>query len=417
MINFISRLKEKTEDLSKRKKILLAAVFIVILIALIFVFSQRTGDRKEEFVQKPPSSEQASQSITKGFFSKIAQFFGREEKIESQPLDKITPSPLPTPAMPTIKEILDYIESQHRDDGFYNYLSHYDEQCKQKEGETVCPFEGEKMFPTTNAWTALAYLSGYQALGNPEYLNLAKRDMDKLIAYCQNNPEECLWVLVQAARLYEISADSRYLDFLKMEGEILLTTSDPYPLLLDIETRELAMLFEITGDSRYLEEAEKRLKLSKENLSQREVLYQSGEFSFPQKACWYNLARLEIAKQTGDKAYLEEVKNFLAKANVNIMANFISFPHPIEIQPCIETYFELAKISGEKKYYEEGKLLFEKFIETFWDGKETKLIYGEGGTIFNPYPLRKTYAQKYVVLSDTAYSAYLLGYLEREEEK
>ena len=415
MINFVSRLKEKIKNLPKRKKVLLVVAFITILIALIFVFSQRTGDRKEEFVQKPPSSEQASQSITKGFFSKIAQFFGREEKIESQPLDKITPSPLPTPAMPTIKEILDYIESQHRDDGFYNYLSHYDEQCKQKEGETVCPFEGEKMFPTTNAWTALAYLSGYQALGNPEYLNLAKRDMDKLIAYCQNNPEECLWVLVQAARLYEISADSRYLDFLKMEGEILLTTSDPYPLLLDIETRQLAMLFGITNDKRYLEEAKRRLVLSENNFGQREVLYKTGEdFPFPQKACWQMLAKLEISKQTDDKTYLEEVKNFLAKANLNIMANFISFPHPIEIQPCIETYFELAKISGEKKYYQEGKFLFEKFIKTFWDGKETKLIYGEAGTIFNPYPDRRHYSQKHVILTDSAYSAYLLGFLERD---
>lgn len=330
-------------------------------------------------------------------------FLGWTEKTR-----RISPTSTLISVKPIIKEVLDYIESQHLNDGFYNYLAHYNEQCEVKEGETICPYGGEWTFPQTNAWTSLAYLAGYQALGEVKYLDLAKRDMDRLILHCESKPEDCLWVLVQAAKLYQESGDSRYLDFLKKEGEILLVTSNPKPMLLDIETRQLAILYKVTGNNRYLKEAIKRFGLSENNLAGQESLYKTDQFSFPQKACWQTLAKVELAQQTGNMTYLEEVKTFLDKAN--IIANFDQFPHPVEIQPCIETYFELAKASNEARYNQEGDELLGKFIETFWDGKEKKLIYGEGGTIFNPYPELRTYSQKYVVLTDSAYSVYLLAY-------
>lgn len=373
MNNFWQDFTKKITNLGKKQKLIIIIVILILLLSLIFFLSGR---------------EKA-----------------REERRVFPPVLKVSPTPIPV--KPMVKEILDYIESQRLNDGFYNYLAHYEEQCKIKEKEMVCPFDGEWTFPQTNAWTSLAYLAGYRTLGDPKYLDPAKRDMDRLILHCENKPNDCLWTLVQAAKLYQETGEIHYLDFLKKEGELLLTKSDPNPLLLDIETRQLAILFGVTGDNRYLDEAKKRLKLSEESFSQREILYQSQEFIFPQKACWQTLAKLELARQTKDKTYLEQVKNFLDKAN--IIANFDQFPHPIEIQPCLETYFELTKTSGEEQSYQEGKELLEKFIETFWDGNTTRLIYGEGGTIFNPYPERLTYAQKYVVLTDSAYLAYLLG--------
>jgi len=379
MEKFPQDLFRKIANLSRKQKVMAIIILIISLLLLVFL--------GKKSLLKPPGTAPASE---------------------------ISPTPTPILVKPIIKEILDYIETQRLNDGFYNYLAHYNEQCEMKEGEMVCPYQGEWTFPQTNAWTSLAYLSGYQVLGEQKYLDLAKRDMDRLILHCESKPEDCLWVLVQAGKLYQETGDSHYLDFLKKEGGMLLgTQSSSQELLLDIEIRELAILYGVTGDSRYLEEAQKRLKLSEDNFNQREFLYKTEEqFLYPQKACWQTLAKIELGKQTEDKTYFEEVKAFLDKAKV--MANFERFPHPIEIQPCMETYFELAKATGGRKYYQEGRNLLEKFVTTFWDGKDAKLIYGEGGTIFNPYPARLTYAQKYVVLTDGSYSLYLLSYLEEE---
>lgn len=396
--------KEKWQQFNKKQKITVFLTFCLILIGWAFFFGR---PRQVPEQPQPPSFKQK-------VIENILQFFGKKPIFEKP---QVLPTPSPTfPSFEQImKENLDYIESQYRTDGFYNYLAHYNQQCEQKEGETVCPFEGKEMFETTNAWTALAFLGGYQALNQEKYLNLLKRDLDKLISFCQGKPEECLWVLAQVAKVYETTSDSRYLEFLKTEGELLLVHSNPKPLLLDIETRELALLYGLTGDNRYLEEAKKRLKLSQETFSQRELLYQVDQFSFSQKACWQTLAKVELSKQSGETGYFQEVKDFLVKAKINI--NFSQFPHPIEIQPCIETYFELAKVSGEQEYYQEGKMLLKRFVEVFWDSKEVALIYGEGGTIFNPYPDRLHYSQKYVILTDSAYSAYLLGYFKESRKK
>ncbi len=315
----------------------------------------------------------------------------------------------------TMQQILSYIGSQYRADGYYDYLAHYDDQCITKAGKKDCPFNGERMFPTTNAWTALAYLSSYRAFATSQDLDLATRDMDKLMLYCGTNQKECLWVLVQAADLYNVTKQPRLLAFLREEGEELLRTKESdYFMLLAIESRELALLYGLTQDPRYLQQANVRFDHARQRLLAQRSLYHNkqGTAFFPEQGCWYALSAVELARQTSQVSYGDEAQKFLTQAQ--IYSHFSDFPNPVEIQPCIESYFQLSKLLGDQRYYQYGEGLLKKFVDRFWDGGEVKKKYGEGGTLLNPDPKRSAGGENYVNLTDSAYTAYLLQFINNQ---
>lgn len=292
-------------------------------------------------------------------------------------------------------EISDYVLSQRQADGYYNYLAHYNEQCEEENGEDKCPFSGVNMFETTNAWTALALFSGSQILDDPQLLDEANKDLVKLQEYCAQDRTQCNWVLAQPAIIYQATENLELLEFLKLQGEILLTSppSDD-AMLTAIEARELALLYEITQDTRYIVAAQNRLNLASQKLNDQPDLYPETTQRFAQSSCWVSLANAEISKTTQNSQGDTNTQAFLQ--NGNIEENFKSFPSPIDIQPCVESY----ALSGNSS---QTNTLTEKFIQNFYDGKERKLIYGKGGSVFQPYT-----DSRFVVLTDSAYTGFLL---------
>ena len=295
-----------------------------------------------------------------------------------------------------IKESIAYIESQRRPDGFYEYVAHYDEQCTLKDGKKDCPFGGTRMFETTNAWTALAHFAAYKALGDKSELEKANRDLAKLIDWCAPDPKKCLWVLAQPAIIYQDTKDPKILNFLKPQGLALLSSAPSTDtMLVAIESRELALLYEIFQDSKFLSASNNRLSLASRGLNDQQNIYINTPIKFAEYSCWVALANGELSVATKNAEKKNNTLVFLE--NGKILQNFSNFYNPIQIQPCIETY---SLIGSDV----EAKNLLDKFILGFYDGKKEKLIYGEGGTVF-----QQKNNSKMIVLTDSAYTIFLLS--------
>ncbi len=295
------------------------------------------------------------------------------------------------------KEISDYVLSQRRDDGYYNYLAYYKEQCV---GEK-CPFNGIDMFKTTNAWTALALFSASQILEDSSLLSQAKTDLNKLEEFCAIDRKECNWVLAQPAIIYQTTQDPELLEFLRLQGETLLSSApSDNTMLVAIEARELALLYEIFQDTRYIVAAQNRLFLASRGLENNVDLYSENTTRFAQASCWVSLANTQYATITNNNQEKLNSKVFLENGKIN--EYFKNFNSPIEIQPCIESYVLLGEAPIAKD-------LLTKFIEKFYDGEKRKLIYGEGGTAYQPGS-----ELEWIVLTDSSYTEFLLSKLNNK---
>lgn len=331
----------------------------------------------------------------------VFYFINKNTQKKSDLSDKATPSFPYTVVLngnantQTIKEmaqeISKYVLSQRLPDGYYNYLAHYKEQCVGDE----CPFNGVDVFKTTNAWTALALFSASQILDDPSLLTQAKTDLNKLEEFCAIDRKECNWVLAQPAIIYKTTQDPELLEFLRIQGETLLS-SEPSDkaMLTAIEARELALLYELTQDTRYIVAAQNRLLLSSQKLDSERDLYPSQTLKFSESSCWVSLANAQLASTTQNEQEKNNTKVFLG--NGRISEHFNYFYQPITIQPCIESY----AIIGDSS---QTKTILMQFIQNFYDGQKRKLIYGEGGTIFQPDT-----ESKLVGLTDSSYTLYLL---------
>jgi len=368
----------------------LAVVIVFMILIVIFLFLKKNKSQKKSQLPKKisvsaPSFAQPTKSL------KQAQEIYDKKQI--------------------LNKSLNYIQSQYRPDGYYNYISH--ELCQVVSGQKKCPFGGQNMFPTTNAWTALAYLGAYDILNDQYYLSLAKRDLEKLMDHCQNQPKECLYVLVQFAKFYQITKDTKYLSFLKNEGTVLLSVSDPDPMLKDIEIRELLILHKLTKNQSYLNEAKKRLKESDDSWLQRSILYyrvskEGKKVPIPKTVCWNTLAKLQLYEILKQDSYLQEVKETLNNSQLTTL--FSLFEHPYQAEPCIETYFQLANLTGNQGFGQTARQLLNQFTENFWDEKNKKLIFGENGIAYITKSLPDVPKnKKMVILSDTGYFIYLLS--------
>lgn len=308
------------------------------------------------------------------------------------------------------QEMLDYIQTQYRSDGYYNYLSHFEDSCDITD-PVKCTQSLDKSYPTSNAWAALAYLGGYQILGEQKYLSLATRDILKVKDYCTNNPQNCLWVIWQIEKVYEINKDPQILELLNTLGPVLLSSGpNDNLMLLATEVRELAGLYKITGDQRYLDEATNRLSLAKSSFNKEHAIYQKMENQFTNYACWFTTGSLELAKITNDDKETADVRIFITQAD--IPNNYFYFQYPLQFQPCLETYYMLYDKNGLKKYYDNFTSLTELFLDAAFDSAQNKHLYGEGGIIFNlmPQPQGQE-SQNLVNITDTSYMVYLLSLL------
>ena len=313
-----------------------------------------------------------------------------------------------------IKEAIAYIESQRRPDGFYEYVAHYDEQCTLKDGKKDCPFNGTRMFETTNAWTALAHFAAYKALGDKSELEKANRDLAKLIDWCAPDPKKCLWVLAQPAIIYQDTKDPKILAFLKNEGVILAD----YPLsdnmmLASIEARGLSLIYKITKDTSLLSSSKKKMEQVILMLPKQKNTYRKSNISFGQFSCWLALANVNLEYTEKSGQMLANTQTFLD--NGKIEENFPEFPNPVEIQPCIESYLEIYSVSKDTKTLSKVNTLINLFLENFVDSASQKWAYGEEATmLFSKNNNDKGVNKKLSILTDSSYTTFLMYRLINE---
>lgn len=306
------------------------------------------------------------------------------------------------------KESIDYVKSQKRSDGAYEYISHYEEICKVG---ADCVYKDARSYMTTNAWTALAYLGKYLSGKDRSYLTLSIEDILKLKSSCEKGEVQCSWVLAQPLKVYEVEPNLDVLAFLKSEGSKLLTTSNPDNLmLLSIEVRELALLYKLTGDNRFLTEAYKRLDLATDRLPKQRMLYQNTSGALARYGCWYALGAVEVAKAVYNIDLINKVGLLLE--NADLASNMNDVNTALQVQPCIESYFSLQQISKDSKYREKATVLLEKFMDRFYDGKDRQLLFGEGGTVMIAIDAVESPSDNIVNLTDSSYTIYLLSLLK-----
>lgn len=306
------------------------------------------------------------------------------------------------------KVILNYISTQSQPNGYYQYLAHYDELCVLLNGKTSCPFNGSKVFATTNAWTALAYYSAYAIKEDNDLLLKAQKDIEALRTYCDSHTDECRLVLTQPYLLYEKTSNEIYRNFmLQNTQDILNESSVDVPMVQAIESRELMNYYLLTGDKKYLTASQSRLQKAKNLLSKSAPIYVTKEGQiFRSGACWVTLAQSAQGRSDTNSQELHEAEAFLESTNVYGHANAINLS--IELQPCIDTYFELANVTKNYSYTDTGRYLLKNFLESFWDGPSMKKLWGEGGTLSTSSMAQDTPLYKHVNLTDSAYTLYLI---------
>lgn len=329
----------------------------------------------------------------------------------SSPKNSITNSKQTEKAI--AKASLDFIQNLRRADGYYDYISRYDSQCKTVGGKKTCPFNGLRVFETTNAWSMLAYLGGYTIYNDRNFLDLAIKDFQKLDEWCKLYPKHCSWVLVQPILLQNISPDPSLLAFINREGNDLLTAQSDNLMLTSIEARELAMLHKLTGEQKYIDAAQNRMVQAKVRLATQTDLYHVHESQLKRQSCWYALAGAQFLTQKSSIVSQDEIVQMLTGADLE--KNLINIAEPIEVQPCIEAYFLLAEATGNETYHAYGQRLLNQFIDRFWDNPKKPLLYGEGGTIMNSRPDLVKHDGDFVLLTDSAYTVYLLSYLYKKQ--
>jgi len=366
--------KEEIANLSKKQRIILAAtifliVFLIILVIVFFLTNREKGKRDEVSLRQPIPS------ITK-------EEEEREGEIVDQSEIKATLAPKGKTHLSSkdiIKEILEFIDSQRNPDGFYNYVAHYEDQCRKEEGEQVCPFGGFRFFRTTNAWTALAYINAYQIFQDESYLSQAKKDLEKLLFFCQQEPSECLKDFTPLLKLYKITSDEKLLNFLKTSGELLLTTSANQSMP-SIEARKLAFLYDLTQDTRFLDEAKKRLELSKISLEDMRSIQEADQknviIGYNQYQCQHSLSALSFYETTGEEKYLEEAELFLQE--IILKEDNPRFNSVYAILSCVEALQGFHRVTSRARHYTSASKLLLFLLQNYWDSSYNKKFYGEG---------------------------------------
>ncbi len=308
-----------------------------------------------------------------------------------------------------VQESAKYLTSQKRDDGYNNYIAHFDTVCNNS---AQCPFGINNVLPINNSWSALGFYSASKVLNDKSYLELAKKDLVNLNQYCTSNIEECLWVLAQPSIIQKDEKGTIMTALLNEAGEKLLSKSDANNIMiLSIEARELALLYSLTSNSKFIEEAQKRIQLAQIVVS---AAYSQNNNSLqqslnPLQACWYTLGSAEIARATGKPEYLQEALRI--EKDLEFKSTVLNSHFSVYIEPCVETYILLSELTADTYYKDQAYIIFKQLIENFWDSSERPLVWGEGGITTvskkNLSSIQPIELSKQVNVTDTSYFLYL----------
>jgi len=298
-------------------------------------------------------------------------------------------------------------DKMRRPNGWYYYY----ERCKEDGNFWECRIDSDS-YPQTNAWVMLANLGLYDQTGEQKYLDNANNEMSILMNNCKDaGNTDCLWVLVQMAKLQKTTGNTNYLEKIKNFADKLMEVkTEKGSMMKGIEAREFAVVYGLTGNEKYLNESLSRLKETEEYLASDQVIYTINGLQAKQYSCIKEIAEMEIYKVTADKIHLNNVKAFFDAADAGSHGkSFYSLP---AIQPCIEVLFSLYKETGDVKYWEQAYNITQYMITYRWDPplEEAKKYNGDGAFLFDIYEYNNT-----KTLTDTGYAVYLLSMMKDTE--
>lgn len=373
--NEVSDIPSKKNKLISKKLLIGFALLIIIIISLL-LFLWISGIKKEE---APKSTTKSNPIIDREYIKNSA------------------------------REIVDYINSQRRPDGYYEYMAHYDENCTIKNGAKKCPFDSTRMFETTNAWAALGNFAAYKILGDQKYLDQSFKDLKKLEEWCKKDRSKCSWVLMQPSIIFDDTKSEDLKKFLNLQSEVLMAQRpSKNSMLAAIEARELFKLANMFPNKNLAIEAKERLSFSMKNIYMDENYIVKDVPGFSSSTCWISLAYIENILVENDNNKINNVIAFLDNAKLD--ENFNKIKSALFIQPCIESYFLINKyLNKDESYNVKAEILFKMFLESYFDSRLNRKIYGEGGTLSE---IRTGFADHGMVnLTDSSYTLYLISLL------
>ena len=308
-----------------------------------------------------------------------------------------------TDSLEIASTIYSYIQTQRNSEGFYHYSSNCDDDC---------PFK-DQVFKNANTWPTYASVGMFVATGEQRYLDDAERDADALLAWCEEDPVECVRVTYQISSLADVSSNEKYSNFVIDEADVLIDPANSeivgtdMPMLLSIDSIQLADVYGITGDEKYLTS-------SIEKLNEAEAALESDSFEggaalpvyardgnlFKTFACWPQLAKIELYKSTGEKSYLDEVASFVD--GVKVDENVHSLWFMTDVQPCIDIYIQMGELTGDSSYTDGAVRMMQSTLDLYWDTPSNVITSGNNA-------IKSARDADDSSITDSSYMVYLLS--------
>lgn len=305
-----------------------------------------------------------------------------------------------------------YISEQRNNDGSYKYQGYEEDTCPIVDGILKCSFLPDNTSFPVKTWAAFGYWSSYKTSQDTARLALARQEVLELIQWCRLTNENCAYLLAQMTYINRDLQDETINEFLKEQANILIENPPSVDLMLRaIEARQLGLIGEALSDINLINSSIQRLSLVNELLQAQSYDYTTGRQVLPRGACWATLAQVELSRITNDSSGIVNGAEYLLQSNR--LTDVREFENPVQLQPCIETFFLAYKSTGYINYQNLGIELYNLLYEDFFDGPDNPIKYGNGGTTFISRARIENGEDINIFLADTAYTNYL-SYLRYE---
>lgn len=320
-------------------------------------------------------------------------FLGRKQKEKSVSIPSQTQN---YTSEYIVSHAIEFLNKQKRQDGYYDYFSHFDRLCTDRQDPSTCPLGGNNSIEEAAMWPLLARIAYYRSFSNdPSDLNHAKNDAQTLLKFCQQNMQRCLGTVIPMSMFYELTQNQDYKQFLQTLGTLLLEKRIGDDVAsLSLQAVELTRLFNLFSTPRYLGRAEQLLGEAK-NISLENI----GQFGNDQDMCYLILGNVSVGIAAGDQELIDEALSFFEQLDENALSPQLSLR-----APCIESAFVLGGVLQNSAVKNQATALLERLVLERWDGPGLGKTFGGGGFFQGE-------DKRVITISDTSYMVYLISYV------
>lgn len=323
---------------------------------------------------------------------------------------------------------LPFLESMPEKNGLIIYSKH----C---ESGKCTPLT--QAYPQSRAWIVLAYAGLYEATGDQKYLDEATQNMEDLLADCPPySGADCQYIGVQAEKIYTLTKNKEYLDYLKGLNEQLIPRGGGDDMLKAIAARELALAYK-QGIYNTPVQLVGALKILMLDIDEGGVLLTHEGVELKRHSCWNQLAWTEFYKALDVRDDNEVILSGMtvAKIKPQVLKQPTKFFDAInfetlsetssvytltltELEPCAEGLLDMYEITGDDAYKKKALALLGGILDRHWDSEYTKKYVGDNS--FTAQGCREgdgeyTCYRNNKILTDNAYAIYLYSRLKDEK--